>query len=54
MFSYLYTPANQLLFKRYGVISSAMYVVRPDGYIGFRINSNNYFLLEKYLKNFFK
>lgn len=51
---FVLSPANQLLFKRYGVISSAMYVVRPDGYIGFRINSNNYFLLEKYLKNFFK
>ncbi len=45
---------NKLLFERYGVISSAIYVIRPDGYVGFRINSDNYPLLADYLKNFFK
>lgn len=45
---------NKLLFERYGVISSSIYVIRPDGYVGFRINSDNYSLLCDYLKNFFK
>lgn len=51
---FVLSPANKLLFKRYGVVSSAIYVVRPDGYVGFRINSYNYLLLQEYLKNFFK
>ena len=52
--TFVLSPVNKLLFKRYGIISSAIYVIRPDGYVGFRINSDNYLLLEKYLKNFFK
>lgn len=51
---FVLSPASKLLFKRYGVTSSAIYVIRPDGYIGFRINSENYSLLADYLKNFFK
>lgn len=54
VYSFVLSPINKLLFKRYGVTSSAIYVIRPDGYVGFRINSDNYLLLEKYLKNFFK
>jgi len=30
------TDATELAFQRFGVHSSAVYVVRPDGYIGFR------------------
>jgi hypothetical protein len=30
------TPDNEVLFQRYGVTSSAIYIIRPDGYIGFR------------------
>ena len=52
--SFVLSPVNKILFKRYGVISSAIYVIRPDGYVGFRINSGNYLLLKKYLKNFFE
>lgn len=52
--AFVLSSANKILFKRYGVISSAIYVIRPDGYVGFRINSDNYLLLEEYLKNFFK
>lgn len=52
--TFVLSPANKILFKRYGVVSLAIYVIRPDGYVGFRINSDNYLLLEKYLKNFFK
>ena len=52
--SFILSPVNKILFKRYGVISSAIYVIRPDGYVGFRINSNNHLLLKKYLKNFFE
>lgn len=52
--SFVLSPINKILFKRYGVISSAIYVIRPDGYVGFRINSDNYLLLKKYLKNFFE
>jgi 2-polyprenyl-6-methoxyphenol hydroxylase-like FAD-dependent oxidoreductase len=52
--TFVLSPANKILFKRYGVVSSAIYVIRPDGYVGFRINSDNYLLLEEYLKNFFK
>ena len=48
------SSTNKLLFERYGVIFSAIYVIRPDGYVGFRINSDNYPLLAEYLKNFFK
>ncbi len=51
---FVLSPANKLLFKRYGVVASAIYVIRPDGYVGFRINSDNYLLLEAYLKNLFK
>lgn len=51
---FVFSSANKLLFERYGVISSAIYVIRPDGYVGFRINSDNYALLADYLKNFFK
>lgn len=50
---FILSSANELLFERYDVISSAIYVIRPDGYIGFRVNSDNYLLLEKYLKNLF-
>jgi 2-polyprenyl-6-methoxyphenol hydroxylase-like FAD-dependent oxidoreductase len=52
--AFVLSPTNKLLFKRYGVIASAIYVIRPDGYVGFRVNSDNYLLLEEYLKNFFK
>lgn len=48
------SSTNKLLFERYGVISSAIYVIRPDGYVGFRTNSDNYPLLADYFKNFFK
>lgn len=51
---FVLSSTNKLLFERYGVISSAIYVIRPDGYVGFRINSDNYALLADYLKNFFK
>ncbi len=51
---FVLSPANKILFKRYGVGSSAIYVVRPDGYVGFRINSDNCLFLEEYLKNLFK
>ncbi len=51
---FVLSPANELLFKRYGVVASAIYVIRPDGYVGFRINSDNYLFLEEYLKNLFK
>ncbi len=50
---FVLSSMNKLLFERYGVISSAIYVIRPDGYVGFRINSDNYSLLSDYLKNFF-
>lgn len=52
--SFILSPVYKILFKRYGVISSAIYVIRPDGYVGFRINSNNHLLLKKYLKIFFE
>ncbi|MFZ0218876.1 MAG: FAD-dependent monooxygenase [Candidatus Aquirickettsiella sp.] len=52
--AFVLSPANNLLFKRYGVTSSAIYVIRPDGYVGFRVNSDNYLSLEEYLKNLFK
>jgi 2-polyprenyl-6-methoxyphenol hydroxylase-like FAD-dependent oxidoreductase len=52
--TFVLSPTNKLLFKRYSVIDSAIYVIRPDGYVGFRINSDNYLLLEEYFKNFFK
>ncbi|TLY48184.1 MAG: hypothetical protein E6K54_02810 [Gammaproteobacteria bacterium] len=51
---FVLSSANKLLFKRYGVTSSAIYVIRPDGYVGFRINSENYSVLADYLKNFFQ
>jgi 2-polyprenyl-6-methoxyphenol hydroxylase-like FAD-dependent oxidoreductase len=54
MHVFILSPVNKLLFKRYGVLSSAIYVVRPDGYVGFRINSDNYLLLQTYLANFFE
>jgi hypothetical protein len=47
---FVLSGANKLLFKRYGVISSAIYVIRPDGYVGFRLNGDNYLILEEYLK----
>lgn len=47
------TAANKILFKRYGVTASAIYVIRPDGYIGFRSCTNHYGSLENYLKIFF-
>ncbi|OIZ99772.1 hypothetical protein BEV13_05030 [Rickettsiella grylli] len=48
------SSANKLLFKRYGVVSSAIYVIRPDGYVGFRVNSDHYSQVEHYLSRFFK
>jgi hypothetical protein len=48
------SSTNRLLFERYGITSSAIYVIRPDGYVGFRINSANYTLLADYLKTYFK
>lgn len=50
---FVLSSVNKVLFKRYNVTSSAIYVIRPDGYVGFRINSDNYLLLEGYLKIFF-
>lgn len=47
---FVLSSGNKLLFKRYGVISSAIYVIRPDGYIGFRFNGDNYLILEEYLE----
>lgn len=44
------SSTNRLLFERYGITSYAIYVIRPDGYVGFRINSANYTLLADYLK----
>ena len=52
--TFVLSPENKLLFKRYGVISSAIYVIRPDGYVGFRMNADKDLWLEEYLKNFFK
>ncbi|MES2141279.1 MAG: FAD-dependent monooxygenase [Pseudomonadota bacterium] len=46
--------ANQNLFQRYGVTSSASYVIRPDGYIGFRSFGSDLTLVENYLKTLFQ
>ncbi len=40
VYSFVLSPANKLLFKRYGVISTAIYVIRPDGYVGL-VGSNS-------------
>ncbi len=38
------------LFQRYGVTSSAIYIIRPDGYIGFRVYGVDLTLTDTYLK----
>jgi 2-polyprenyl-6-methoxyphenol hydroxylase-like FAD-dependent oxidoreductase len=38
------------LFQRYGVTSSAIYIIRPDGYIGFRLYGLDLSLADAYLK----
>lgn len=46
-----FTSGNEhtTLFERYGVNSSAIYLIRPDGYIGFRAFGYNFDALQKYL-----
>ncbi len=44
---------NKMLFQRYGVTSSAIYLIRPDGYIGFRLYGHDLPLLDNYLKKLF-
>jgi 2-polyprenyl-6-methoxyphenol hydroxylase-like FAD-dependent oxidoreductase len=46
--------ANKKLFLRYGVTSSAIYLIRPDGYIGFRCYHCDLSLVDTYLKRLFK
>ncbi len=46
--------ANQRIFHLYGVTSSAIYVIRPDGYIGFRSFGSDLTLAENYLKTLFQ
>lgn len=51
---FMASSANQTLFHLYGVTSSAIYVIRPDGYIGFRSFGSNLTLAENYLKTLFQ
>lgn len=46
--------ATQALFNRYGVTQSAIYIIRPDGYIGFRSFGSDLTSAENYLKNLFQ
>ena len=41
---------NKTLFHRYGVTSSAIYIIRPDGYIGFRLYGLDLSLTDAYLQ----
>lgn len=45
---------NKILFRRYGVTTSAIYIIRPDGYIGFRLYGCNLALARNYLKHLFQ
>lgn len=39
--TFVKTPTLELLFNRYHVKDSAIYLIRPDGYIGYRAYGNN-------------
>jgi 2-polyprenyl-6-methoxyphenol hydroxylase-like FAD-dependent oxidoreductase len=51
-----FTPSlnNKTLFQRYGVTASALYIIRPDGYIGFRLYGHNLSLADNYLRKLFE
>ena len=44
-------PASEALSKRYGPSDGRLYLVRPDGYIGFKCAANEAHLLEASLEN---
>lgn len=44
------TSTNVEIFKRYGVLSSGVYFIRPDGHIGFKSFGTNLRPLKTYLK----
>ncbi|WP_218814288.1 FAD-dependent monooxygenase [Rickettsiella endosymbiont of Dermanyssus gallinae] len=47
------SPDNEVLFQRYGVTSAAIYIIRPDGYIGFRAYGYDLTAANNYLKRLF-
>ena len=47
------SPDNEVLFQRYGVTSAAIYIIRPDGYIGFRSYGYDLIPANNYLKHLF-
>ena len=47
------TSDNEVLFQRYGVTSAAIYIIRPDGYIGFRSYGLDLTAANNYLKRLF-
>ena len=50
---YLKSEDNQALFDTYGVKNSAIYFIRPDGYIGFRAYGYQFSELWQFLSNLF-
>ena len=46
-------PRSQALSKRYGPSDGRLYLVRPDGYIGFKCAADEANLLEDALRYFF-
>ncbi len=49
---FLYADDKKILFKHYQIKNSGLYVIRPDGYIGFHRNDLNLDDLCRYLKKF--
>lgn len=51
---YLKSESNQMLFNMYGVNNSAIYCIRPDGYIGFRAYGYQFSELVRFLSHLFE
>jgi len=50
---FIKSPDLNTLFERYGITSSGVYFIRPDGYIGFRAFGNELESLAEYLAKLF-
>jgi hypothetical protein len=49
---FIKSPETKILFDRYGISTSGIYFIRPDGYIGFRAFGAEFDALKSYLVSF--